>query len=376
MSLAACLKPIGLTFDPAAGIVGWLIFGRQEHGFGMSELGQLLSEARAAKRATLAEVEAKTRIRQKYVEALESGSFGDLPRGAVARGFLRSYADYLGLDADEVLALYAKESGDSGDEVPIADPGKPRYADYRPLEVELLDTRPSLGWLRWVVALLIVAALAAVGWWFLGRGGTAGLSSLAFWVEPTSTATATATPTPWIVTATPSWTPAVTDVVATPTSDLLLLPTPTVPATTTPTVLPTATPEIVARIAMSLTVNQLAWIRVVADDAVVQEGLMEQGETRFWEAARSIVFRTGNAGGVSLVLNGEDLGPLGDIGQVIERTWVVDQGQVSEAEPETPTPTPTFAPGAETSAPEAPTVEATPPETPTPEAPAEATPSA
>jgi cytoskeletal protein RodZ len=339
----------------------------------MSELGQLLSEARAAKGATLAEVEARTRIRQKYVEALESGSFADLPRGAVARGFLRSYADFLGLDADEVLALYAKESGDTGDEMPIAEPGKPRYVDYRPLEVELLDPRPSPGWLRWVAALLIVVALAAIGWWFLGRGGTDGLSSLAFWVEPTPTATSTNTPTPWIVTATPSSTPAATDVVAAPTSDMLLFPTPTVPATTTPTSLPTATPEIVARIAMSLTVNQRSWIRVVADDEVVQEGLLEQGESRFWNAARSIIFRTGNAGGVGLVLNGEDLSPLGDIGQVVERTWVVDQGQVSETEPETPAPTSTAAPGAESPTPVAPTAEAPAPASPTP---AEATPTA
>jgi len=340
----------------------------------MSELGPLLSEARAAKGASLAEVEARTRIRQKYVEALENGSFTDLPRGAVARGFLRSYADYLGLDADEVLRLYGQESGDTGDEVPIAEPGKPRYVDYRPLEVELLDTRPSLGWLRWVVALVIVVALAAAAWWFLGRGSGTGWSSLAFWVEPTITPTTTNTPTPWIITATPSPVPPTNEpIVATPTSDLLLLPTPTVPATITPTPLPTATPEIVARIAMSLTVNQRAWIRVVADGGVVQEGILEQGESRFWNAADSISVRTGNAGGVGLVLNGEDLGPFGDIGQVVERTWVVDQGQVAETEQATPAPTatPTETPIGEAPAPGAPT-----PEAPTPQAPAEVTPSA
>ena len=337
----------------------------------MSELGRLLTEARAAKGASLAEVEARTRIRQKYVEALENGSFADLPRGAVARGFLRSYADYLGLDADEVLRLYGQESGDTGDEVPIAEPGKPRYVDYRPLEVELMDTRPSLGWLRWVVALVIVVVLAAAAWWFLGRGSTTGLSSLAFWVEPTTTPTSTNTPTPWIITATPSPVPPTNEpIVATPTSDLLLLPTPTVPATITPTPLPTATPEIVARIAMSLTVNQRAWIRVVADGGVVQEGILEQGESRFWNAADSISVRTGNAGGVGLVLNGEDLGPFGDIGQVVERTWVVDQGQVAETVPETPTLTATPAETPIGEAPEAPTPESPAPEAPTPESPA------
>jgi cytoskeletal protein RodZ len=307
----------------------------------MSELGRLLSEARSAKGASLAEVEASTRIRQKYVEALESGSFADLPRGAVARGFLRSYADYLGLDADVVLGMYAQESGDTGDEVPIAEPGKPRYVDYRPLEVELLDTRPSLGWLRWLVALLVVVAMAAVVLWFLGRSRGGGWSSLAFWVQPTATPTATNTPTPWVITATPSPVPSVTPVPAAPTSDLLLLPTPTVPATIAPTSLPTATPEIVAQIAMTLTVNQRSWIRVVADGEVVQEGILEQGESRFWNAFEAINVRTGNAGGVNLVLNGEDLGPLGEIGQVIERAWVVDQGQVAETETEIDTPTPT-----------------------------------
>jgi cytoskeleton protein RodZ len=333
----------------------------------MSELARVLSEARAAKGATLAEVEAGTRIRQKYIEALESGSFADLPRGAVARGFLRSYADYLGLDPDEVLQLYSQESGDTEAEVPLAEPGKPRYVDYRPLEVELVDTRPTLGWLRWVAALLVVLALAIAAWWFFGRGWTAGWTSLAFWATPTATPTATNTPTPWIVTATPSPVLDADTLPATPTSDLLLLPTPTVPATTTPTPLPTAAPEIVAQIEMTVSVNQRAWVRVVADDEVVQEGILEEGESRFWSANESLSVRTGNAGGVNLILNGEDLGPMGDIGQVVERAWVVDQGQVAETELGTPTETAT------------PTVElasesaATPTDTPTP---AESTPSA
>jgi cytoskeletal protein RodZ len=350
----------------------------------MSELGRLLSEARAAKGASLAEVEAGTRIRQKYVEALETGSFDDLPRGAVARGFLRSYADYLGLDAEQVLQLYAQESGDTGSEVPIAEPGKPRYVDYRPLEVELHDKKPAPGWLRWIVALLVVVVLAAAGWWFLGRELATGWSSLAFWAEPTSTPTPTNTPTPWIVTATPP--PATTAelVLSTPTSDLLLLPTPTVPATISPTPLPTDTPEIVAEIALSMTVSQRAWVRVDVDGEVVQEGILEQGENRFWNAVESIVVRTGNAGGVNLTLNGEDLGPLGDIGQVVERAWVVEQGQVSETQPETPTTTatptsagtpapgaaPTSAdtpePGAAPTSADTPAAGAAPAETPTP----------
>jgi cytoskeleton protein RodZ len=307
----------------------------------MSELARVLSEARAAKGVSLADVEAGTRIRQKYLEALENGAFEELPRGAVARGFLRTYADYLGLDPDEVLRLYSRESGDTEEEVPMAEPGKPRYVDYRPLEVELLDSRPALGWLRWVVALLVVAVLATAAWWFFGRGWVTGWSSLAFWAPPTSTPTATSTPTPWIVTATPSQTPTIAPLVATPASDLLLLPTPTVPATITPTPAPTATPEIVPQIAMTVTVNQRSWVRVVADGEVVQEGILEGGESRFWNAGESMAVRTGNGGGVDLILNGEEWGPMGEIGQVVERVWAVDQGEVAETQLETPTPTAT-----------------------------------
>ena len=268
-----------------------------------------------------------------------------MPRGAVTRGFLRTYARYLGLDVDAILSLHAQESGDREDEVPIAEPGKPRLVDYRPLEVDLAEPRsPSGGWVRWLVALLIVAVLAAAGWWFLSR--SPGWSPMAAF-GPQTTSTATETATPWVVTATPQKEIAATPEPPTPTSDLLLLPTPTVPPTITPTPRPTDTPEAVARIAMDMRVDQRAWVRVDVDGNIEQEGVLEAGETRQWAAQQSISVRTGNAGGVNLTLNGEDLGLMGEIGQVAERSWVVDQGQVTEATPagtETPTSTPTPTP--------------------------------
>jgi len=133
----------------------------------------------------------------------------------------------------------------------------------------------------------------------------------------------------------------------TPTSDLLPLPTPTVPPTITPTPRPTATPEVVASIiVLDMSIPQRAWVRVVVDGQIVEESTLETGTTRSWEANDSISVRTGNGGGVNLTLNGEDLGPMGKVGQVVERTWIVDQGQVTEAMTGTPTPTlvPTFTP--------------------------------
>ncbi len=307
----------------------------------MSELGQILAEARAAKEISLADVEKATRIRQKYLVAFEQGEYTRLPRGAIARGFLRLYADFLGLDPEDTVRRYNEESGDKGVETPIAEVGKPRLVDYRPIEVELIDTRPNLGWVRWVAALVIVGALAVAGWWFLGRDGGASLLA-ARGPAPTSTSTPSATPTRWVVTATPTVTGSTAG--ATPTSDLLPLPTPTVPPTITPTPRPTATAEVVARIALTVHVDQRAWLRVTADSTVLLEDTMEPGITHTWEASNTLKVLTGNAGGIGLTLNGADLGKMGNVGQVIERTWTVDQGQVTEQAPGTGSPTPTRTP--------------------------------
>jgi cytoskeletal protein RodZ len=309
----------------------------------MSELGQHLVEARTAKELSLADVEKATRIRQKYLEGFEQGDYASLPRGAVARGFLRTYATYLGLDADDALRRYSQESGDTDEQTPIAEVGKPRLVDYRPVEVELLDTRPNLEWVRWVVALVIVAALAAAAWWFLGRdGGTSVLATVmsALGPAPTSTNTASATPTRWIITATPTSPSSPGAVTVMPTSDLLPLPTPTVPPTITPTPRPTATPEVVARIALTARVGQRAWVRVTADGLVALETTLEPGQTQSWDANNSLKVLTGNAGGIELILNGAEMGKMGNVGQVIERSWVVEQGQVNEQAPTTGTGTP------------------------------------
>lgn len=304
----------------------------------MSELGRLLHEARTAKDLSLTDVEAATRIRQKYLEALENGEFARLPRGAVARGFLRTYAAYLGLDADEMLDRYSQESGDTGDDVEIAEPGKPRLVDYRPLEVELHDYGAARWW-PWVLALLVVIAVGAVILWVLNRHQGWDLRT-AFGPAPTATATPTATdtPTPYIVTATPE--PTSTPVLPTPTSDLLPLPTPTVPPTITPTPRPTATPEVVVGISLDLSVSKRAWVRVTVDGEMVEVGNLEPGTTRSWEANDSINVRTGNGGGVSLALNGEDLGLMGKVGEVVERTWIIDEGELTETLGGTPTRTP------------------------------------
>ena len=57
-------------------------------------------------------VERDTKIRSKYLSALEEGEFGDLPGDVYTRGFLRNYATYLGLDADEIEEEWRQEAGE------------------------------------------------------------------------------------------------------------------------------------------------------------------------------------------------------------------------------------------------------------------------
>lgn len=72
----------------------------------MSPLGETLRRARLAKGITLEDAERVTRIPHKYLEALEQENFGILPAPVYARGFLRSYAGYLGLDPGELLPFF------------------------------------------------------------------------------------------------------------------------------------------------------------------------------------------------------------------------------------------------------------------------------
>jgi cytoskeleton protein RodZ len=70
------------------------------------EIGSSLREARERQELELSEIERETRIRSKYLQALEEDRFDHLPASAYAKGFLRTYADFLGLDAQRFVDEY------------------------------------------------------------------------------------------------------------------------------------------------------------------------------------------------------------------------------------------------------------------------------
>lgn len=72
-------------------------------------LGEKLKKIRSDHRISLAEVSRATRIQIKYLEAIEGGAFESLPPEVYVRGFLRSYAGFLGVPEEAILKLYERE---------------------------------------------------------------------------------------------------------------------------------------------------------------------------------------------------------------------------------------------------------------------------
>jgi len=196
----------------------------------MGELGDLLRRSREDEGLSLAQAEEATRIRREFLQALEDEEFARLPAPVYVKGFLRNYATYLGLDPQQVLALYA---GPGSEIEPMAPPA---MLD-EPLEP--LSLRRF-----WPVSLVVLAiAILVIGWWaYQQRYGTTPFARAT--ATPTSTLTATSAP-------------------PTPTS-----PPPTITPSPTRTATPTVAPTPVGLELSIEIVERRSWILVLADGFV------------------------------------------------------------------------------------------------------------
>ena len=81
----------------------------------MTDIGSQLRAAREAQGLTLEQVFKATRIKQSFLEAIEANQFQALPGPVQARGFVRSYANFLGLDGEHLASvLDADKIGEVG----------------------------------------------------------------------------------------------------------------------------------------------------------------------------------------------------------------------------------------------------------------------
>jgi cytoskeleton protein RodZ len=161
----------------------------------MFEIGSSLREARERQSIDLAKVEAATRIRGRYLEALEREQFDLLPEGPYRRSFLREYAEFLGLDGDTYVAEYESRFAPHTREAMVA-PRPERAAP--PAGAGPLRPLPL------AVAILAVALIGVAVWRLGTSGGGHKPGAAATTTPPVHTTTRRAAPPPTTTAAAPA----------------------------------------------------------------------------------------------------------------------------------------------------------------------------
>src|SRR5919204_689290 len=91
----------------------------------MQPIGERLREARMRQGRDIMEVEAATKIRAKYLRALENDEFSMLPGSTYVKSFLRTYAEYLGLDAQLLVEEFRAQHEPRGEgDISFAPPAR------------------------------------------------------------------------------------------------------------------------------------------------------------------------------------------------------------------------------------------------------------
>lgn len=252
----------------------------------MGTFGQTLRDAREDLGATLEEAERETRINRRYLEALENEDEAGMPAAVYARGFIRTYCQYLGLNPEGMLDLYGPQQAlrSSVKIRPIpAEISQPRSLPIRPVAV---------------LAGLIVASLLAVYLW--GQ-----YTSFLENVERLETAPTSRAPTPALAVAR---TPSPTSVIGFP---------PMASAS------PSPSPQMGTDrgLVVDVTVTDRTWMEVWIDGRSVLAESVQPGFARTFTAEAQVRMRVGNAAGVQVLVNGTTQGPLGVRGQAIDAIW-------------------------------------------------------
>lgn len=244
-------------------------------------VGARLKRERESKRVTLRQIANTTRIAVSALDAIERDDVKKLPGGIFARSFVRAYASELKLDVEQTVIEFFAQFPEPGDGSPTpavnqADRGWP--------------FRLPAGALR--AAVLAIPALALVAWMVIGGRGT----SLRH--EPPLAAERIPAARPEVPPPAPAR--SASDVV--PAGGAL---------PDTPSEVPASA------LTLHLTARRECWVSIAADGREVVSRLMGVGEEEAVRAASELVIKVGDAGAVSLRLNGSPVRSLGRAGQVV-----------------------------------------------------------
>ncbi len=294
----------------------------------MGSIGELLKSTREAKGITLEKAEEDTKIRKRYLEALEEGNYDIIPGRVYARGFLRNYSNYLGLDQDEIMIEYKL----------LGMPVKDEYS-RTDIQASLNRARSSRRsgkktYLLTVgVAVLAIATLMFYNFVYKNTTETADVETGKPPVNEQAGKQADS----------PGKRPVENSVYSPPNPDApASVPPGTAGSSDNGSGQDIRDVQDSGRIVITLNgKDEVCWARVTVDGQRRFSGNINPGESRTFAGINKVEIKLGNAGAVEVIENGSSLGTLGIKGQVVTRQFSAgtteyspgQEGRTSPAEP-------------------------------------------
>ncbi len=296
----------------------------------MTDIGSQLRAAREAQGLTLEQVFKATRIKQSFLEAIEANQFQALPGPVQARGFVRSYANFLSLDGEHLASALDADRAPASDVRPLTPPPgvqqpivTPPPVSTKPIiqappkpaivtapkpvvaqpdkSTQASGTRPVLKLPTLALNSSKPASSAAPGGgiptWLL-LAGAAVLFILGLILVISALSSAGQSPVPSQLNNVPN------SIGALPATDRLDL----------------AAPLGDGPVSITLKATEHVWTRISIDGQTAFEGMLDPDTTRDWQAADQIIVETGNAAALTVVYQGEE-NMLGKRGQIVARAW-------------------------------------------------------
>jgi cytoskeletal protein RodZ len=268
---------------------------------------EVLQRARLDQGIDLATVAARTKIKAKYLQAIEAGDRKSLPGGFFYKSFVHQYATFLGVDTRAIDAEVDRVlSGDPPLQLPTAVRQTPVKLSSRSWTARTYFSYAAL-------VVILVACARIDGWWHESRTvATKKNESRAPVLENTTRRTAASPATGRVSLAAVSQVAAGLATAA-PLAAAVRQDEPAAPAGSI--------------VELALTATEETWLSVSSDGTPVFSGVLEANQTKTIEGKEFAKLRVGNAAGLEVRLNGKPLGPLGAHGQVRDLAFTSDKFQ-------------------------------------------------
>jgi cytoskeletal protein RodZ len=286
----------------------------------MASLGQRLKEERLRQGKDLRAIADELRIGSRYLEAIESEDWKQLPGGFFNRSFVRQYGQALGLDAakveEEYNAIVRPESVDLETLSAAYDPKARKEAEKKLISVEPLRTS-SGGFFDSRTGLAVAALVVLVA----GGGGLSLLIDRLNAPSEVRQQNSANAPAP---------------VVPAPAAAKESAPATVAAQVSAGTLTPVVTEDASGKLTLNIEATEQTWIEVTADGKRIFMGVLEPGDTKSISTLERAKMVVGNAGGIAVRKGGQDIGPIGPRGQV--RTVNITPDSVEIVEPRKPAP--------------------------------------